>query len=158
MEVVNLKISRENLEKQEDAELENLVIGHTSHMFNSLIRHIELLKSKRDFISHKKAENLLALLWKCKGLSQDLYWDSWELKNSVNKYYTDEYREMRKLIFSKYSNCCMKCGEIKKLQIDHIKPVSKHPNLFLSADNMQVLCENCNKEKSNKNENDYRGL
>ena len=80
-----------------------------------------------------------------------------DIKASKEKYYDVEYRIMRENIFNRYEKKCMKCDSIRLLELDHIRPVSKHPELFLCEDNMQILCKTCNREKSNKNENDYRG-
>jgi hypothetical protein len=43
--------------------------------------------------------------------------------------------------------CCY--STTKPLHVDHIKPVSKYPELKLEFDNLQILCENCNLGKSN---------
>ncbi len=55
---------------------------------------------------------------------------------------------------------CQCCGNGPKtgkpLHVDHIKPRSKHPELQLDRDNLQVLCEDCNKGKSNIDETDWR--
>lgn len=51
----------------------------------------------------------------------------------------------------------MKCGKGKGVcHVDHIKPRSRFKELELDPNNMQILCEACNMEKSNKNEIDYR--
>lgn len=75
-------------------------------------------------------------------------------------YYSKEYRESRLRVFLRDGEICAKCGTKPNgknyLTIDHIKPVSKHPELFLDEDNMQVLCISCNKNKSNKHSTDYR--
>jgi hypothetical protein len=78
------------------------------------------------------------------------------IKANKEKYYDVEYLAMRAIIFERYDKKCMRCGSIRLLELDHIKPVSKYPELFLCEDNMQILCKPCNQEKSNRNENDYR--
>jgi 5-methylcytosine-specific restriction endonuclease McrA len=55
-----------------------------------------------------------------------------------------------------YPKECLKCGYRKRLQIDHIRPISKFPHLALDINNMQPLCKKCNFEKSNKEIVDYR--
>ncbi len=42
------------------------------------------------------------------------------------------------------------------LQVDHIKPRSTYPHLVLVEDNLQALCQSCNKGKSNTDETDWR--
>lgn len=75
-------------------------------------------------------------------------------------YYAKEFREMRLKVFLKQGEICAKCGATpsvdKYLTIDHIKPVSKFPGLAMEIGNLQVLCWECNKEKSNKHYTDYR--
>jgi len=75
-------------------------------------------------------------------------------------YYCQKFRMLRLQVFARDGEKCGKCGAIPKhglsLTIDHIKPVSKYPELSLDIDNLQVLCWPCNQQKSNKNEIDYR--
>lgn len=71
-------------------------------------------------------------------------------------YMTPEWFTLRCKILRKYGRKCMKCGSIKNIAVDHIKPRSLHPDLELCEDNMQVLCRECNSSKSNKHETDYR--
>jgi hypothetical protein len=55
--------------------------------------------------------------------------------------------------------CCL-CGRSAKdgtiLHVDHIKPKSLYPELAFELDNMQILCEDCNIGKSNRDETDWR--
>lgn len=48
--------------------------------------------------------------------------------------------------------CCL-CGRSAKdgvrLVVDHIKPLREYPSLALDINNLQVLCFDCNKGKSN---------
>ncbi len=47
---------------------------------------------------------------------------------------------------------CSVCGlkEEGLMDIDHIKPKSKYPELALELSNLQTICPNCHKRKSNK--------
>lgn len=55
---------------------------------------------------------------------------------------------------------CQCCGSSAKngsvLCVDHIKPVSRYPELALDLNNLQVLCEQCNAGKAAWNETDWR--
>lgn len=76
-------------------------------------------------------------------------------------YSSDEWRSLRYRVLRKYKGHCMLCGRNRKkhnvvLHVDHIKPRSKHPHLALTFDNLQILCEDCNLGKSNKDDTDWR--
>jgi 5-methylcytosine-specific restriction endonuclease McrA len=72
-------------------------------------------------------------------------------------YQTREWKELRYKALAKHGNNCQCCGAPSKpLHVDHIKPRSKHPELELELDNLQILCEPCNIGKSNKDATDWR--
>jgi len=55
---------------------------------------------------------------------------------------------------------CELCGTSKSegsiIQVDHVKPRSKFPELELEQSNLQVLCKPCNMGKSNRDDTDWR--
>lgn len=57
---------------------------------------------------------------------------------------------------------CQACGRSAKdgveLQVDHVKPKSKFPELEFDIENLQVLCVNCNIGKRNRDETDWRNV
>ena len=53
--------------------------------------------------------------------------------------------KMRFFLYKKYGEKCCKCGSRRNLQIDHIYPIAKGGKTTI--DNLQVLCERCNKKK-----------
>jgi hypothetical protein len=69
-------------------------------------------------------------------------------------YYSKDFRELRLQVFLRDGEVCAYCKTVPapgtSLTIDHIKPVSKFPELALDIDNLQVLCWECNQKKSNK--------
>lgn len=74
-------------------------------------------------------------------------------------YQTDEWRALRYQALRRYGGSCQCCGRkppLIVLHVDHIKPRSKYPELELDINNLQVLCEDCNLGKSNKDETDWR--
>ena len=62
-------------------------------------------------------------------------------------------RKIREFIFKRDGYKCLKCGNINKLQIDHINPISRGGENKLS--NLQTLCNSCNSKKRD-NFKDYR--
>lgn len=69
------------------------------------------------------------------------------------------WQNIRRSIFKIMGESCLRCGKSKSetiIQIDHIKPRSKNPDKWYDFDNLQVLCIECNKYKSDKYELDFR--
>jgi 5-methylcytosine-specific restriction endonuclease McrA len=57
------------------------------------------------------------------------------------------FQKLRYQALKKAKGRCEACGataQDQKLHVDHIKPVSKYPNLELDANNLQILCAKCN--------------
>lgn len=57
---------------------------------------------------------------------------------------------------NKYGEFCFRCGATKNIEIDHIKPRSKHKDKINCLENVQFLCKKCNASKGNRNEENYR--
>lgn len=76
-----------------------------------------------------------------------------------NFYKSRAWRELRYEALKLCGRKCACCGAEPPyivLHVDHIKPRSKHPELELDINNLQILCEDCNLGKSNNDEIDYR--
>lgn len=72
-------------------------------------------------------------------------------------YASKEWLQLRYMTLSKYGSICQCCGAVKaQMHVDHIKPRSKFPELALDPNNLQVLCWQCNKGKSNRDSTDWR--
>jgi hypothetical protein len=56
--------------------------------------------------------------------------------------------EVRERILNKYNNKCCFCESTKRLEIDHIIPISKGGRE--DEENMQILCKTCNISKGNR--------
>lgn len=72
---------------------------------------------------------------------------------------TQEWKALRLVILEKYNYKCCCCGATGKetqIQVDHIKPKSKYPELAFNPDNLQLLCRQCNFAKNTLHETDYR--
>lgn len=80
-----------------------------------------------------------------------------EFKKRICFYETREWQELRYKILKKYGRKCMVCFRTNiELHVDHIKPISKFPELKLEESNLQVLCRDCNLGKGNKDTIDWR--
>ena len=85
------------------------------------------------------------------------YFSNISLEETKKFYRTDEWQSLRKEYMeknkAKYFECNY-CGENvslnKTLNIDHIKPLKTHWNLRLDINNLQILCQDCNKFKASK--------
>ena len=69
---------------------------------------------------------------------------------SDNFYNSTDWRHLRAKFFKKNPKYCKNCGKSSNLQVDHIKPRSKFPELALEYSNLQILCQRCNSSKGNK--------
>lgn len=78
-------------------------------------------------------------------------------KAQIDFFTSRSWRELRYRVLKTYGHKCMLCQTTKGvMHVDHIKPRSKFPELELTFENLQVLCEACNIGKSNKDETDFR--
>lgn len=72
-------------------------------------------------------------------------------------YDSREWKQLRFRVLIHYQRKCMACNATNKvLHVDHIKPISKFPELKLQFENLQILCEDCNLGKSNVYFHDLR--
>lgn len=69
---------------------------------------------------------------------------------------SDAWKEVRAKAIALYGAVCMKCGSQDKIQVDHVKPKSRFPDLSLDISNLQILCWGCNKDKGFYKYDDYR--
>lgn len=82
--------------------------------------------------------------------------------SEINKDFhrSPEWQQLRYDALEIHGRKCVGCGLTPndgiKIHIDHIKPRSKHPELALDIENLQILCESCNMGKGNRYETDFR--
>lgn len=67
-----------------------------------------------------------------------------------------EWLAVREQALELYGRVCLKCGSEHQIQVDHVKPRFRYPELALDVTNLQVLCWPCNKAKGYHDETDYR--
>lgn len=70
------------------------------------------------------------------------------------------WRQLRMVAIKTHGARCQCCGASAAtgavINVDHIKPRRKFPELALVLDNLQVLCDACNHGKGNWDETDWR--
>ena len=67
-----------------------------------------------------------------------------------------EWKRVRFEVLKAYGAVCMLCHSPYDIVVDHIKSRHKHPELALDFDNLQVLCDSCNRGKGRHDETDFR--
>ena len=64
--------------------------------------------------------------------------------NEGSFYNSEEWKALRQQAFREYGSQCLRCGNKNNLDVDHVKPRSKYPELELDLNNLQILCRECN--------------
>lgn len=79
---------------------------------------------------------------------------------SNNFLFSYKWRKLRMEALIQYGRKCMCCGATPEagavMNVDHIKPRKRYPELALKINNLQILCHECNHGKGNWNETDWR--
>ena len=61
---------------------------------------------------------------------------------------TRRWQVLRQQILERDGWKCRGCGERRRLEVDHIKPVRTHPELSFDPRNLQALCGPCHTRKT----------
>jgi 5-methylcytosine-specific restriction endonuclease McrA len=64
------------------------------------------------------------------------------------------WRELRKRILARDGYTCHYCGQPADT-VDHILPVSKHPDQAMSPDNCVSACRTCNSRKGSRSQGSF---
>lgn len=71
-----------------------------------------------------------------------------------------EWAAVRMVAIERDGGRCACCGRTSAdgvvMNVDHIKPRVRYPELALTPSNLQVLCAQCNEGKGNRYETDWR--
>ncbi len=68
-----------------------------------------------------------------------------------NSFYdTEAWKNLRVQAFQRYGSQCLRCGNKANIEVDHVKPRCKYPELELDINNLQILCRDCNYRKGSK--------
>ena len=107
-----------------------------------------LEKEERLFVANEhNGKNCQIQIQFAKGYAYEYIFDGSERHLSIRKF----SEKIKRAAYERQNHCCKKCGKhypIEKMHADHIVPWSKGGRTV--EENCQVLCENCNREKSNK--------
>lgn len=109
------------------------------------------------YVSSERAPDDRVLCLTCEGLKKTDPKNQRFNKPSISFYASWEWKKARYETLKKYGAVCMLCGSRERIVVDHIKPRRFYPELELSLDNLQVLCDDCNKGKSFGDQTDFRG-
>ncbi len=55
------------------------------------------------------------------------------------------YKKFRLAVLER-DKCCVQCGSVERLEVDHILPYAQYVDLQLDIDNARVLCRSCHKQ------------
>ena len=61
---------------------------------------------------------------------------------------TKRWAVLRQAILERDGWKCRCCGERRRLEVDHVKPVRTHPELSFNPANLQALCGPCHTRKT----------
>ena len=81
--------------------------------------------------------------------------EEWLSDNKSSFYHSEAWQELRKQVFQKYPYICGRCGNKNHLEVDHVKPRSKYPDLELELGNLQILCRDCNLLKGTQDSTEW---
>jgi len=112
---------------------------------------------KKQYVSKKQARELLANLdsiplhkdFKQNKISSKTY------EETQDFYDSQEWKSCREEFLMDKKKYCRGCGldlyiHSEMLNVDHIKPLKYHWENRIDQNNLQILCEDCNKEKGNQ--------
>ncbi|WP_137166919.1 HNH endonuclease [Salinimonas lutimaris] len=131
--------------------------------FKKYKRENSALRAIYSFLSDYDQDNLKLVTLISPGRQVQTFTDANEITVPKTKQRIADSKSWQRLrfkVFDKYGNACSCCGagflDGVKLEVDHIYPVSKYPELELEFYNLQILCNICNLGKSDVFIKDFR--
>lgn len=114
----------------------------------------------RDRAIELKRREISRLLWNEKCAAERIAAAAGGL-TATEFYASQSWKALRYKALHASNGRCALCGRSAAehgvvLHVDHIKPRSLHPDLALELTNLQVLCEDCNMGKGNRDDTDWR--
>jgi hypothetical protein len=129
--------------------------GHITEFWRVAVRRM-----KRYGLTRRERRRLVAeMVRKGAQMATAGDWREGAEKNlrDAERLYRRRWLKLRYRVLKLHGAACQCCGrKDRPLQVDHIKPRSKFPELALSIENLQVLCCDCNFGKADIDETDWR--
>lgn len=124
-----------------------------------VIRKKESSEAKK-IMDENRMEKAMRTLRAQNFLQKSFKWHKTPNTPSKDFYKSDAWAKVRYAALINFDGRCVCCGASSAdgvcMHVDHIKPRSKFPELALELSNLQVLCELCNRAKSNVDDTDWR--
>ena len=70
-------------------------------------------------------------------------------------YESEQWKTLRNQALQQYGCQCLRCGNKNHIEVDHVKPRCKYPQLELDIHNLQILCRDCNNLKGSKDSSEW---
>lgn len=130
--------------------------GHEKHLQDIALAKKERKKSTKNNGERKSIPEVCIIKKSIKKYSHPLLGK----KEYSDFYKSESWRQIRYLALKNTEGRCQCCGAKAtdgiSLHVDHIKPRSRYPEIELSLDNLQVLCDDCNIGKGDWDQTDWR--
>lgn len=152
----NFLLQNKDLYEENRYEIEKLIFEGKMQIhraMNSLLEKLEEAHARKISIEKEKVRKKLLDKEKGKQLQREVYKELLDAGHIKSNESNDGRRErisqeVMDQVWNRDGGRCVKCGSQENLEFDHIIPFSKGgANTYR---NLQILCEKCNIEKSNK--------
>lgn len=145
-----LKTNPDILENDPIYQYNKDVINDKVKFYNNLIKKDEKVNLNKRIQSQKDRIKLEILTKKEQREVREIAKKELEIEGFIESKKRREPipQEIQDIVWNRDGGKCVKCGSQENLEFDHIIPFSKGGSN--TARNLQLLCQKCNREKSNK--------
>ena len=151
---------QENRRKKNEAIRESVQKHFGVHEFTTWAALAELVcrETMSPMPETDKQCRRLVLLW---GKGSELVKKKYKPRMTSDQFYSStKWKELRYIALKNSGGCCSLCGARASdgvtLHVDHIVPRSVEPSREFDLGNLQILCDDCNIGKSNRDCIDWR--
>ncbi|MBR9853880.1 MAG: hypothetical protein GYB37_04775 [Algicola sp.] len=132
------KLEEEKQKQLEEIKKNQLIIEQKKQKDKEYKEHVKLELLEKERKKQLESEAIQELIEQGK-LSENY---------SQKNYRTPIPSHVKQAVWKRDKQCCVSCGSQENLEFDHNIPVSKGGSN--SINNIQLLCQNCNRKKSNR--------